>query len=223
MVPPSQAQSRVTRLARRLLLVACCVVAATAVAAEKPGSTGNAQTIDAEKFFAAIVKVQTRALPDARSASTLGTEREGTGVVIDKNGLILTIGYLIIEADEVNIVDDRGHTLPAKVVGYDHASGLGLIRPVAPFEAPPLALGDSTKLAEMDPVLVVNHGGRTEATVAYVVSRRPFTGNWEYLVEQAIFTSPPTMNWSGAALIGKDGKLLGVGSLILRDATETDP
>src|SRR5437879_5373043 len=82
-------------------------------------------------------------------------------------------GYLIIEADEVNIVDDRGHTLPAKVVGYDHASGLGLIRPVAPFDAPPLALGDSTKLAEMDPVLVVNHGGRTEATVAYVVSRRP--------------------------------------------------
>src|SRR5438552_8142245 len=205
------------------LIAAGLAVALPALAADRPAADTAQAGIDAEKFFGAIVKVQARALPDARSASTLGTEREGTGVVIDKNGLILTIGYLIIEADEVNIVDDRGHTLPAKVVGYDHASGLGLIRPVAPFDAPPLALGDSTKLAEMDPVLVVNHGGRTEATVAYVVSRRPFTGNWEYLVEQAIFTSPPTMNWSGAALIGKDGKLLGVGSLILRDATETDP
>ena len=86
-----------------------------------------------------------------------------------------------------------------------------------------MPLGDSGKLAEADPVLIVNHGGREQATLAYVVSRRPFTGSWEYLLDQAIFTSPPTLNWSGAALIGKDGKLLGVGSLILRDATEAEP
>src|SRR5207244_1773650 len=88
-----------------------------------------------------IVKVQARALPDARSATTLGAEREGTGVVIDKDGLILTIGYLVIEADEVRISDDRGRTLPAVVVGYDHASGLALVRSVAPLDGALLGVG----------------------------------------------------------------------------------
>jgi S1-C subfamily serine protease len=190
--------------------------AADKAAADQPG-------IDIEKFFGAIVKVQATALPDTRSAVTLGANREGTGVVIDKDGLILTIGYLIIEADEVRISDDRGRTLPASVVGYDHASGLALVRPIAPFEASPLPLGDSAGLDESEPVLIVNYAGRSAVTLAYVVSRRAFTGNWEYLLERAIFTSPPTLNWSGAALIGKDGSLLGVGSLILRDATAADP
>ena len=205
------------------LLVATLALATSALAADKPDTDDRQAGIDAEKFFGAIVKVQAKAVPDARSASTLGTEREGTGVVIDKDGLILTIGYLVIEADEVKISDDRGRTLPAAVVGYDHASGLALVRPIAPIDASPLRLGDSTTVSESDPVLIVNYAGRSDVTLAYVVSRRPFTGNWEYLLDRAIFTSPPTLNWSGAALIGKDGSLLGVGSLILRDATATDP
>ncbi len=215
--------SRSAWRATRWLLAAGLAIALSALAADEPAADNQAARIDAEKFFSAIVKVRARALPDARSAATLGTSREGTGVVIDKDGLILTIGYLIIEADEVNIVDDRGRTLPAKVVGYDHASGLALVRSIAPFDASPLPLGDSAKLAESDPVLIVNHGGRDDVTLAYVVSRRSFTGNWEYLLDKAIFTSPPSLNWSGAALIGKDGSLLGVGSLILRDATDADP
>jgi S1-C subfamily serine protease len=216
-----RAQSR--RRNAAWLSVAGLAVALSAFAADKPGKDNQQAGIDAEKFFGAIVKVQAKAVPDARSASTLGTEREGTGVVIDKDGLILTIGYLVIEADEIKISDDRGRTLPASVVGYDHASGLALVRPIAPFEASPLRLGDSTAVAESEPVLIVNYAGRSDVTLAYVVSRRPFTGNWEYLLDRAIFTSPPTLNWSGAALIGKDGSLLGVGSLILRDATATDP
>lgn len=178
--------------------------------------------IDADAFFAAIVKIEAHALPDARSAATLGAEREGTGVVIAKDGLVLTIGYLLIEADDVKIVDSRGHTLPARVVAYDHVTGLGLVRPITPLDVTPFKLGDSSKLSEADPVLIVNNGGRSEATRAYVVSRRQFSGNWEYLLDSAIFTSPPTLNWSGAALIGTDGSLLGIGSLILRDATDTD-
>jgi len=204
------------RLIGASIIAVCCALGTAAGAAEPAG-------IDAEKFFSALVKVRTHALPDARSADTLGTDREGTGIVIDDKGLILTIGYLIVEADQVDVVDDQGRTLPARVVGYDYSSGLGLVRPLVPLKASPLLLGESDKLAETDPVLIVNHGGREQATLAYVVSRRPFIGSWEYLVDQAIFTSPPALNWSGAALIGKDGKLLGVGSLILRDATETDP
>jgi S1-C subfamily serine protease len=214
-------RDRFRRVIGAAIVVACCALPRAAFAADQ--ALAAAPEIDAEKFFSAIVKVQTRALPDARSARTLGTEREGTGIVIDEDGLILTIGYLIVEADQVDIVDDHGHTLPARVVGYDQSSGLGLVRPLLPFKPSPLRLGDSGKLAEADPVLVVNHGGREQATLAYVVSRRPFTGDWEYLLDQAIFTSPPTLDWSGAALIGKDGSLLGVGSLILRDATEAEP
>ena len=209
---------RFRRIVGGAIAAACCAIAPVARAADQA-----AAGIDPEKFFSAIVKVEARALPDARSARTLGTEREGTGIVIDDQGLVLTIGYLIVEADEVDIVDDHGHTLPARVVAYDTSSGLGLIRPLVPFKGSPLPLGESGKLAESDPVLIVNHGGREQAALAYVVSRRPFTGNWEYLLDEAIYTSPPAPNWSGAALIGKDGRLLGVGSLILRDATEADP
>jgi serine protease Do len=202
-------------------LIAALLGSAAASAADPPSVVTPA--IDPQAFFAAIVTVQARALPDARSAATLGTERAGTGVVIGKGGLILTIGYLIVEADDVKIIDDEGHVRPARVVGYDHSTGLGLIQPIAPFDVTPLNLGDSGKLAESDPVLIVNHGGRDEAMRAVVVSRRPFTGSWEYLLDQAIFTSPPAMNWSGAALIGTDGSLLGVGSLIVRDASESSP
>lgn len=216
MLPPC------SRFWLKWLLLAALAGTHAALAADPPslpGQTGG----DAEKFFGAIVKVQTRALADARSAVTLGTEREGTGIVIDKDGLIVTIGYLVIEADEVRISDDRGRTLPGRVVAYDHASGLALVRSIAPLDAAPLALGDSNRLSESDPVLIVNYAGPSDITLAYVVSRRPFTGNWEYLLDRAIFTSPPTLNWSGAALIGTDGSLLGVGSLIMRDATNAEP
>jgi S1-C subfamily serine protease len=189
-------------------------------AADKPAATADTQT--AQKLFGAIVKIQTRAVPGARSETTLGKEREGTGIVIGDNGLILTIGYLIVEADEVKIVDSRGRTLPARIVGYDHASGFGLVRSIAPLDAKPIPFGDSTKLAEREPVMIVNHGGPDDVTLAFVASRRQFTGNWEYMLDQAIFTTPPTLNWSGAALIDRDGRLLGVGSLIVREALAGD-
>ena len=176
---------------------------------------------DAERFFRSIFKVRVRAVPNARSSATLGQEREGTGVVIGDDGLVVTIGYLIVEADEVSLVDLQGHVLPARVVAYDHATGLGLVRAVAPLSAPALPLGDSAKLAAREPVMIVNHSGVDDVTLAYVVSTRPFTGNWEYLLEQAIFTSPPTMNWSGAALVNRDLKLVGIGSLIVREASSS--
>ncbi len=180
-----------------------------------------AQNLDAEKLFGAIVKVSTRAIPDARSAAALGNEREGTGVVIGDNGLVLTIGYLIVEADDVKITDSKGRTLPARVVGYDHASGFGLVRAVVPFDAQPIPLGDSGKTEERDPVMIASAGGGG-TSFAWIVSKRQFTGNWEYQLEYAIYTSPPASNWSGAALIDRDGKLLGIGSLIVREATADD-
>jgi len=200
------------------------VFAADNEAADSKSSTdskSSAQALppDAEKFFQSIYKVKTRAVPNARSSATLGQEREGTAVAIGDDGLLVTIGYLIVEADEVSLVDQQGKSIPARVVAYDHATGLGLVRAVTPLKTPPLPLGESGKLATREPVMIVNHAGVDDVTLAYVVSTRPFTGNWEYLLDTAIFTSPPTMNWSGAALVSRDFKLVGVGSLIVREAS----
>jgi S1-C subfamily serine protease len=177
--------------------------------------------IDADKLFGAIVKVSTRSVPGARSSDSLGNEREGSGVVIGADGLVLTIGYLIVEADDVKITDSKGRILPARVVGYDHASGFGLVRTAVPLDAQPIALGDSAKTTEREPVMIASAGGDGTA-FAWIVSKHRFTGNWEYQLDYALYTSPPTTNWSGAALIDRDGKLLGIGSLIVRDATADD-
>jgi S1-C subfamily serine protease len=206
-------------LATLLLLPCSAALAADASLAPDPKPSVERSGFDAERFFDAIVKVQTRAVPDARSSATLGSEREGTGIVIGEDGLVLTIGYLIIEADEVSLVDQRGRTLPARVVGYDHVTGLGLVRAIVPLDVAPLGFGDSSSVAERDPVMIVNHAGASDVTLAWVVSKRVFTGNWEYMLDTAIFTSPPALNWSGAALINKDMKLVGVGSLIVREAS----
>jgi len=187
----------------------------------KPAEVAT-EAADPTRVFSAIVKVSTHAIPDARSSATLGSEREGTGVVIGDNGLILTIGYLIVEADEVNIVDSRGRTLSARIVGYDHISGLGLLRTIAPLDAKPVQLGDSSKAATRDPVMIAS-SGEDNVAFARIVSKRAFSGNWEYALDEALFTSPPTTNWSGAALFDREGKLLGVGSLIVREANEDEP
>ena len=172
---------------------------------------------EADDLLSAVVRVKSKILPNARSAATLGSSREGSGVLI-REDLVLTIGYLVIEAESVEVANDEGRTVPATLAGYDHASGFGLLRLVLPIGGKPLALGDSAVLGERDQVMIASFGGRESASLAQVVSRRQFSGGWEYLLDSAIFTYPPVMNWSGAALIGPQGELLGVGSLIVPDA-----
>jgi S1-C subfamily serine protease len=163
----------------------------------------------------AVVGVRAMVPASARSAQTLGSEREGGGVVIGPDGLVLTIGYLIMEAAQTEIVEQNGRVVPADIVAYDYDSGFGLLRPLARLASPPIELGDSTELSESTRVLVAGPDGPSPARV---VSRREFAGYWEYLLPDAIFTSPPYRSFGGAALIGADGKLLGIGSLIVADA-----
>jgi S1-C subfamily serine protease len=166
----------------------------------------------------AVVGVRMKALANARSSRNLGGERTGSGVLIVPGNLVLTIGYLILEADSVEIVTSRGRTVPATVAAYDHATGFGLLRPVAPLDVKPIRLGSSGKLGELERVMIAAGGADESVTVATVVSRRAFTGYWEYLIEGAIFTSPPRPDHSGAALINKSGELVGIGSLFVMDA-----
>lgn len=165
----------------------------------------------------AVVGVRAKVPPSARTAQTLGGEREGGGVVIGEDGLVLTIGYLIMEAVQTEIVEQDGSVVPADVVAYDYDTGFGLLRPLTKLDATPIALGDSTQLPEETKVLVVGPDG---PSAAMVVSRREFAGYWEYLLPDAIFTAPPYRSFGGAALIGADGRLLGIGSLIVADAAE---
>jgi serine protease Do len=168
-----------------------------------------------EKTLTGLVKLRTQASPKARSNATLGAEREGNGILLSPR-LVLTIGYLIMEADEVEITDHKGRKLPGKVAGFDGQTGFGLVRLLAPAQGEPMQLGDATTLKEKDAVLAA--GAYGNVAPAFITSKREFTGGWEYLLDEAIFTFPPIADWGGAALIEPSGKLVGVGSLFVRDA-----
>jgi branched-chain amino acid transport system permease protein len=184
---------------------------------------GSSFADDAAPRLEAVVSVHAEIPAEARTASFLGTKRDGSGVVIDDAGLIVTIGYLITEAMAAEVATVSGRVSRADIVGFDIASGLGLLRAADPLAVKPLPLGTAQGLAEKTPVVVAGHGGPDAAEPAVVVSRRTFAGYWEYLLEDAIFTAPAYPAWSGAALIAPDGKLAGIGSLIVSDATAGVP
>ena len=171
-----------------------------------------------EKILQAIVKLHARIPPTARTAKILGQEREGNGVLIDRNGYILTIGYLILEAEQVEVTDFSNNQIDATIVGYDHKTGFGLIRSNRHLDLEPMKLGESNSIKVGDPLLVAGHGGAGVVHGVRVVSRKDFAGYWEYLLENAIFTTPPYSDYGGAALIGRDGRLLGIGSLLTQMA-----
>ena len=187
------------------------------VEARTPGKSTNLPPAIAA-VLPAIVGLKTTIPEDRRSAQTLGSEREGHGIVIDDSGLIVTIGYLIMEADTVTITDIEGNEWPAHIVGYDYESGFGLVRADEPLPVTPLRFGDSDTLALRSEALVVGYGGEKATLKVKVASRREFAGYWEYLLEKAIFTVPAYPLWGGSALVGADGALLGVGSLLVQEA-----
>jgi len=153
---------------------------------------------------------------DAFTAEVLGTERAGNGVLIRGDGVVLTIGYLIVEAESVwlNLSDGRG--VAGHVLAYDQESGLGLVQALARVDLPTLALGDSGGAPVGEPVVVGGAGGRQRSVAARIAAKQEFAGYWEYFLEEAIFTAPSHPQWGGSALIGPAGDLLGVGSLQLQ-------
>lgn len=173
-----------------------------------------------EEVLKAVVKIRASIPPEARTAVSLGVQREGFGVLIDSKGLILTTGYLIIESEAIEVTGPEGENTSASFVGYDYSTGFGLLQTQAPLNVEPMKLGHSSRLKEGDPVVVAGYGGTESAIGARVITRREFTGYWEYLLEDAIYTSPPYADFGGAALIGPDGRLLGIGSFFTQLAIE---
>lgn len=204
---------RLTGVALGFLLLAMPPAGGVALAAPADGGKPSAQSV-----LDGVVRVSTTAPSSARSARTLGTEREGSGIVIDSNGLVLTIGYLLLETESIEVGLSDGRKVEGSMIAYDHDTGFGLLRASGELGVAPVELGDSAALKTRDQVLVASHGGQRMAMPALVVSRRVFAGYWEYLLENAIFTSPPHPAFGGAALFAGDGRLVGVGSLIVADA-----
>jgi S1-C subfamily serine protease len=213
-----------------LLAVAGALVTAGAGAAEPPTDSATQvratlARLEAHKEAlaranAAVVGLQVVAVEDARSIATLGKERQGSGVLIGDDGVVLTIGYLILEADQVELVAGDGRRIPARVVAYDLASGFGLVQALAPLGIAPAPLGVSAAVASDEPLLFASGGDERDLSLARMVSRRPFSGYWEYHIEGALFTAPVRTDHSGAGLFNADGELVGVGSLVVGNASD---
>ncbi len=169
-----------------------------------------------------VVGLRVTAVEEARSASTLGREREGSGVVITTDGLVLTIGYLVLEAAVVEIQPDDGRKIPARVVAYDVATGFGLVQALAPLRIEPVPFGTASTATREEPLMVASGGGGGTVSVARLLSRRAFSGYWEYHIDDALFTVPPRRDHSGAGLFNGRGELLGIGSLFVADAAGPD-
>lgn len=197
-----------------LAVAAIFAIAATGFSgdAAAQSQSGSAKLLDA------VVGVDAQIPGNARTAGTLGTHRQGSGAVISDDGLVLTIGYLILEASGIELTTSDGRTIPAEFVGYDHQSGFGLVRALRPLGVNPFELGDSNGLDVRSQALIANRLGEQAAQGVFIVSRRPFVGAWEYLLDDAIYTSPPNPNFSGASLLSSDGRLLGIGSLFVGNA-----
>jgi S1-C subfamily serine protease len=174
---------------------------------------------DLDQALRAVVGIRALVPPDAFTAEILGTERVGHGALIRKDGIVLTIGYLVTEAETVWITLSDGSTVPGHVLGYDQESGFGLVQALARVDAPVLPLGRSS-LAEIGMRVVVGgSGGRKRAVAARIVAKQEFSGYWEYVLDEAIFTVPAHPFWGGTAMIGPAGDLLGIGSLQIQQAT----
>ena len=191
--------------------------ACTAASAASAPSELEAQSRALERASQAVVGVQALALEEARSNATLGRLRQGSGVVIGADGLVLTIGYLVLEADQVQLVLDDRRSVPARVVGYDLATGFGLLQPLAPLRIAPVPFGGSRELSSTEALLVASGGDNGQLSMARLVSRRSFAGYWEYRIDDALFTAPPRSDHSGAGLFNSRGELVGIGSLMVAD------
>ena len=176
---------------------------------------------DLDRTLSSIVGLRAVIPADAFTAEILGTERVGHGVLVRKDGIVLTIGYLITEAEEVWLTLFDGRVVPAHVLGYDYETGFGLVQTLGRLDLPPLALDQSSSAQVGEQVVLGGAGGRTRSIAARIVSRQEFAGYWEYVLDDAIFTAPAHPHWGGTALIGPAGDLLGIGSLQLEGERET--
>ena len=189
-------------------------------AAHRPSA--GAFAYDIESRLASVVALEARVPDDAFTAETLGTERLGNAIMLNEAGLALTIGYLVTEAQDVWLTTTAGRRVAAHVLGVDQATGFGLVHTLEPLGVPTMPLGDSRDVRAGDAVVTAGGGGFAHALTGELLAHAPFSGYWEYHLDDALFVAPAHPHWSGAALIGPSGRLVGVGSLRVDQRLDED-
>ena len=172
---------------------------------------------DLDSALDSVVGLRAEIPEDAFTAQVLGTERAGSGVVIRDDGLILTIGYLLTEASTIWLTTNKGHVVGGFPLAYDQTTGFGLVQPLGKLGVKSIERGSANSCRVGENVVMAGHGGRAHSLKATVFAKREFAGYWEYVLDEAIFTAPAHPQWGGAALIGADGRLLGIGSLLVQE------
>jgi len=175
----------------------------------------EAWAFDLDRALQAVLELRAEVPADAFTAGILGTEREGSAVLLEGGRHALTIGYLITEAERVWLTSAEGRVVEAHPLGYDFATGFGLLLLLGRLPVPGLPLGSAEPLRLGDPVIVAACGGRDAAVQARLIGKREFAGYWEYVLDEALFTAPAHPHWGGTACIGPDGRLAGIGSLLI--------
>ena len=182
----------------------------------KPGN----YEFDLDTALASVVSLNSRIPNDAFTAEVLGCERAGSGVVIDKKGIVLTIGYLITEAEEIWLTTNSGRVVAGHPLAFDQVTGFGLVQALGQLELPALSLGQTGEAAVGTRVIAAGAGGAPHSLAAFIAGKQEFAGHWEYVLDEALFTVPAHPFWGGTGLIGPKGDLLGIGSLQLQQSRE---
>lgn len=182
----------------------------------KPGN----YDFDLDAALSAVVSLRSRVPSDAFTAEVLGCERAGNGVVIDEKGIVLTIGYLITEAEEIWLTTNSGRVVPGHPLAFDQVTGFGLVQALGGLDLPELPLGQTRDVMIGTRVIAAGAGGAPHSLTAFVAGKQEFAGHWEYVLDEALFTVPAHPFWGGTGLIGPKGDLLGIGSLQLQQARE---
>jgi S1-C subfamily serine protease len=177
---------------------------------------GDETQFDLERAYDAVVLIRAEIPEDATSAANLGTERAGYGTVIREDGLVVTIGYLINEATQIWLTTNRGVSVAGHVLAYDHMTGFGLVQPLGKLPAPRLTRGLAADVSPGDVAFVIGHGGAAHSLKTRIIAKHEFAGPWEYVVDEALYTSPAHPQWGGAALLDALGNLIGTGSLLVQ-------
>ena len=200
---------------RSLILIFIFLISTTSISLSEQKKITSEE--DVRRIYQSVVKIDSIVPSDARTANSLGTIRGGNGIVIDDKH-ILTIGYIVVEAETITITLPNGGVVPAELAGYDHTTGFGILKTILPSKLTPLQIGNSDKLNKEDLLYVLPYLTEGAPSAVKMVSRRSFTGWWEYFLDKPIYTHPMNTSFAGSALINEFGELLGIGSLYVADA-----